>query len=334
MRNDLSPRSLYDFSVKPRVLYVADVPNWSFDIKGRQYRRFLPQYEIDIGYAVKKLPFEYEGLYWRDLLEKNHYDVIWHLHSQNMAGSEDLYRFVVEMNAKGTQVILTQNNVEPLEAIKHDLKRYAAFNAISVNNPWAYKIFKEAGFQNIYKTYDGVDLDVFGHDMPILYRDFKIFFSSSKMRLDHKGYPIWLKVKEMLSVDPEIQFEEVITDSFSNKRTPEEMNKIYNECQVFVCLSISEGGPCTLLEAAACGLVPVMTKVGYSNYFKNSFIIERTAQACVDKILYLKDNTDVLINMSRGISKEILPWHDKLMSQHWGYFLQQAILKKKGFHLI
>lgn len=334
MKNDLKPPCLLSFSKKPRVLYVADVQNWSFDIKGKQYKNHLPQYEIDIGYAIKDLPQEYQGLYWEDLLDKNHYDIVWHLHGQNISSVGDLSNFIAEMNSKGTQVVLTQNNVEPVEVIKSDLKRYAAFNAISVNNPWAYKTFKEVGFQNVYKTYDGVDLDVFGHDVPILYRDFKVFFSSSKMRLEHKGYPIWLKVKEMLAPDPEIQFVEIITDSFSNKRTPQEMNEIYNECQVFVCLSVSEGGPCTLLEAAACGCVPIMTNVGYCEYFKNSFIIKRTALDCAEKILYLKDNIDVLVNMSRGINKEILPWHDKLMSQHWGYFLQQVMLKKKGFQLI
>ena len=318
-----------DYTVKPKILYVADVPNWSFDIKGQQYKKYLPQFEIDIAYARKDLAFD---RHWEEMIKKTKYDVIWHLHGHNVPGPDQLFSFILEQNRNGTQVILTQNEVTSLPHIMSDLKRYAAFNAISVNSPWAYDNFYKAGFRNIYKTFDGVDLHVFGHDRPIQNRKFKVFFSSSVMRLEHKGYPIWQEVKRILAHRTDIEFVELITDSFNNKRTQEEMNLIYNECQVFVCLSISEGGPCTLQESAACGLVPIMTKVGYCDYFKNLFIIDRDAEACAEKIVYLKDNPDVLYKMSRGISKEILPWHDKFMSQHWGFFLQKALMNQKAIN--
>lgn len=331
--HDIRPPKLFDFSVKPKVLYVADVPNWSFDIKGRQYRKYLPQFEIDIGFARKDIAPEYQGQFWAHMMKQKKYDVIWHLHGYNVPHHRELLQLVSQLNEQGTQMILTQNEVTTYENICRDIQRYAAFNALSVNNPWAYENFSRAGFSNIYKTYDGVDLDTFGPDVPFKKRKFKVFFSSSLIRLDHKGYPIWQEVKRLLAHRPDIEFVEVLTDSFANKRTHQEMNVIYNECQVFVCLSVSEGGPCTLHEAAACGLVPIMTEVGYCHHFKNLFIIPRTAEACVDKILYLKDNPTILAKMSEGISKEILPWHDKLMSQHWGHFVQQAILRQKGIKL-
>lgn len=330
----IKPPVLFDYSVKPKILYVADVPNWSFDIKGNQYRKHLPQFEIDIGYARQDLSDEYKGLYWEDMMRRKKYDVIWHLHGYNLPGYDRLFRFVSDQNEKGTQIILTQNEVTPYEVVVSDIRRYGTFNALSVNNPWAYENFTKAGFSNIFRTFDGVDLNVFGVDIPFEKRKFKVFFSSSTIRLEHKGYPIWQEVKKLLADRVDIEFVEVITDSFNNKRTPEEMNAIYNECQVFVCLSVSEGGPCTLQESAACGLVPIMTRVGYCDYFENVFIIDRNAQACAEKILYLKDNPDILLSMSQGISEEILPWHDKFMAQHWGHFLQQTLLKKKAIKLL
>lgn len=334
MNSDLNPPLLLEFSKKPNILYVADVPNWSFHTKGKQYRKYLPQYEIDIGFATQDLKDDYKGLHWHEMLSKKHYDVIWHMHSHNIFGRQDLVNFVQFMNKKGTQVILTQNEVTDVENVKADIQRYAAFNSLSVNNPWAYEIFKSLGFNNVYKTYDGVDLHIFGPDVAIQKRNFKVLFCSSKMRLEHKGYQIWQEVRKILKNAEGIEFVEVITDSFNNLRTPEEMNEIYNQCQVYVCLSISEGGPCTLQEAAACGVVPIMTRVGYCEYFKNLFVISREAQACIEKILFLKENQDVLYKMSHGISKEILPWHDKFLSQHWGYFLQQAVMRNKGHHLV
>jgi hypothetical protein len=325
---DLKPPILLEYSVKPKILYVADVPNWSFDIKGHQYRKYLPQFEIDIGYVATSNSDEL----WQNMISIKKYDVVWHQHHNNIP-YENIASFVTHHNQLGTQVICTINEVLNSAQIKSEIKLLSAYNSISVNNPWSYQNFKELGFDP-YKTFDGVDLNVFGPDTPIQKRDFKVFFSSSTSRLDHKGYHILQEVKKILKERDDIKFVEVIADSFNNKRTPVEMNEIYNECQVFVCLSLSEGGPCTLQEAAACGLVPIMTRVGYSDYFKNAIIIDRNPQVCADHILYLKDTPHVLIKRSHGISKEILPWHDKLMSQHWGYFVQKSILKSRGIKLL
>jgi glycosyltransferase involved in cell wall biosynthesis len=324
----ITPLQLCQFTTKPRVLYVADVRNWSFDIKGREYRKYLPQYDIDIGYAHSALKNEPE--YWENMLGWRKYDIIWHLHADNISRSDYLGHFVRQHNRQGRMVVLTQNNVLSVEEIRSEAKRYAAFNVLSVNNPWSYQNFLDAGFPNVYTCYDGVDLTTFGPDTPFHKRPFRVLFTSSKMRLEHKGYPIWQRVRELLKDRPDIEFEEVIADSFSNTSTPQQMNDIYNQCQVFACLSVSEGGPCTLLEGAACGLVPIMTRVGYSEYFENAIIIERDAEACAEKIVWLKDNPDLLLEMSRGISKEILDWSDRKMSQHWGYVLERAMILKKG----
>lgn len=292
------PPLLFEYSVKPKILYVADFPNGILDIKGHQYKKHLPQFEIDIGYS------DLSSEYWEDMMKEKKYDVI----CQNNL-SNNLFS-VADQNKKGTQVVLTQNEFVSVDAIKSDLRRYAVFNSISVNNPWSCDNFYEAGFDNIYTTLDGVDLHVFGHDVPIQKRKFKVFFSPNDFLLENK-------VKELLSHRKDIKFVE------TDRKSPEEMNDLYNDCQVFVCFS-----ECNILEAAACGCVPIMTEFGYCDYFKNLFIIEN-AEVCVEKIIYLKDNPETLVRMSRGISKEILPWHDKFMSQHWGYFVQQSILKKK-----
>lgn len=331
MLPSIKPPTLCNYSFRPTVLYVADVPNWSFDLKGKEYRKYLPQYIIDIGYAHPSL--KDQPTFWENMMRRRHYDVIWHLHADNIGRSDDLIRFVHEQNRRGTLVILTQNNVLSVAEIRQDLRRYTAFNLLSVNNPWSYRSFLAAGFPKVYLTYDGVDLTTFGPDVPIAHRPFRVLFTSSLMRLDHKGYPIWQEVRKLLEHRKDIEWEEILADSFSNRRTHQQMNDIYNGCKVFVCLSVSEGGPCTLLEGAACGLVPIMTRVGYSEYFENCFIVERDAKACAEKIEYLADNLDVTHHMSRAISKEILPWSDKLMSQHWGYLVEQAIMRQKGLML-
>lgn len=340
MSQDIKPPMLFEFSVKPKVLYVADLPGWDQDIKGHQYRKHLPQFDIDIGYSRQGTsPF------WEDMLKEKKYDVVCCNNIPNLShyqapkyvplnfGTkfnsyyEELLAFIREQNQAGTQLVLTQD-----EANRQDIRRYAAFNALAVNNPKTFDDFDRAGFGGIYRTYDGIALDVFGPDVPIQNRRFKVFFTSSVIQPEEKGYPIWQEVRRILNDRKDIEFVELLTDSFSNK-TPEQMNELYNSCKIFVCLSLAENGAASLHEAAACGLVPITTKVGYSEYFKNLFIIDRDAMSCVEKIIYLNDHQDVLAKMSQGISKEVLPWDMRLMSQHWGYFIQQTVMRKKAFLL-
>jgi glycosyltransferase involved in cell wall biosynthesis len=305
------PPLLFDYSVKPKVLYVADIPNGILDIKGHQYKKYLPQFEIDIGYS------DASSEYWEDMIKEKKYDLI--CHQENNISDN----IVSDQNKKGTQVVLTQNEVVSVDKIKSNLKKYSVFNSISANNPFLYDNFHEAGFDDIYATFDGVDLHVFGHDIPIQKRKFKVFFLSNV-----EDCQIWQKVKELIDRS-DIEFVELSTDYF-NKYTPEQMNSLYNECQVFVCLSEN----IHYNEASACGCVPVTTKIGYCDYFKNLFIVDKNPEACAEKIIHLKDNPEILFKMSKGISKEILPWHDKFTSQHWGYFIQQSLLKKKGIQFI
>ena len=294
------------------VLYLADTPNWSFHFKGIDYKKHLPQFDIDIGFA---------NLNWIDQVEKKHYDIIHHLHEQYFAETKDLVNFIKHHNSKGTKVVLTINEVLSPYDIMIKKDRISAFNCVSVNNPYIYEIMIKSGFENIHLTYDGVDLSTFFIEKPFDKRDFIVFFSSSVMRLEHKGYSILQEVKNKLSNYKDIYFAEIYVDSFNNKRTLKDMNKIYNECKVFLCLSKSEGGPCTLLEASACGCVPVCTDVGYSNYFRNCNIIERNVDSCVDKILELKSDKKKLQLMHHGIIDEIKSWDSKYMSQQWGKFL-------------
>lgn len=318
---------LFDYSKKPKILYVADVANWSFDIKINQYKKHLSQFDIDVGYLIPPNP----DSDWLKMIERCKYDVIWHQHHKGLNHSI-ANDFVNHHNKLGTQVICTINEVLPANSIKSELKLLSSYNFLSVNNPWSYESFTEAGF-DVYKTYDGVDLNTFGCDRPFQKREFKIFFSASKTRLEQKGYYLLQEVKTILKNYSDIKFVEVITDSYNNKRTQVEMNDIYNECQVFVCLSVSEGGPCTLLESAACGLVPIMTKVGYADYFKTAIVIDRKPSDCAESILYLRNNPELLFKKSCEISQEILNWSDHLMSKDWGLFLQMAIMKSKGIKI-
>lgn len=322
----------YLFTPKPKVLYVADVPEWSFDRKGKDYRKTMTQFDIDIGYAN---PLVYEKgmghLFFREMEKQKHYDVIWHLHECFIPDDNEIGPYVAEHNKNGTLVLCTINQLYSKEMIEHKKQRLSFFNALSVNNPYCLFNLRECGFDPFY-TPDGYPGDIYGPDVLIENRPFNVLFVSSNLWLQHKGYAIWCEVRDALEPHG-IGFIEIVANSFNNQRSFEQMNEIYNRCQVYCCMSLSEGGPCTLQESAACGVVPICTKVGYTEYLKNIFIVDRNRDDFIDKILYLYSNPDVLDRMSRGIVREAYHWQSSIVAKKWAHFVEQCLIRKKGIYL-
>ena len=299
-----------------KIFYVADIQNWSFHLKGNIYKKHLKEFDVDIGFASSSD--------WIQHSFNKHYDVIVHLHEQYIKDEKMLLDFIKRHNERGTKVVLTINEVICPYDLMLKKKKLLLYNSISVNNPYVLENLKKIGFKNIFTTYDGVDLDTFFVEKLYEQRKYNIFFSSSKIRMMHKGYEILQDVKFILKEHKDIKFKEIYTDSYENKITWQEMRKHYNECKIFLCLSQSEGGPCTLLESAACGCVPISTDVGYTNYFHSCHFIKRTAESCAKKILELKNNQEILNNNHIEILQEIKKWDSSLLVKQWGKFWEES----------
>lgn len=326
------PGPAYHFNPKPKVLWVADIPEWSFDRKGREYRKHISQFDIDIAYANEAVKQRGQGhLHYRNVEKEKHYDVILHLHDGYIKKDSDFQNYITKHNENDTIVLCTLNNVQNVPTLQAKKHRLEMFNGLSVNNPYIYNNCKEVGIE-VYYTPDGYAPEIFMSCVPIEKRDFKVIFVASHHYQEHKGYSIWKEVCNRLE-SSDIGFIEVLADSFDNKRSHEEMCDLYNTAQVYVCMSVSEGGPCPLQESAACGCVPICTKVGYTEYLSNIFIVNRNADEFVERIKYLKDNPEVLYKMSKGIQREVQAWQSSVVAQTWAYFIERRLLKSKGIYL-
>lgn len=107
-----------------------------------------------------------------------------------------------------------------------------------------------------------------------------------------------------------------------------EMPKYYNNLDIYLCASRSEGTPGTVLEAMACGIPVISTNVGivpevFGNEQKE-FIIERTKEDLKDKIKKMIEKEE-LLNI---LSKENLQQVQKLS------WKKQAKLYKEFFEKI
>lgn len=115
-------------------------------------------------------------------------------------------------------------------------------------------------------------------------------------------------------------------------RNPEEMLEFYRSLDVYVCASRSEGTPNPCLEAAACGLPVITTRVGNMpeliRHGENGFFVERDVAGIAGKIGRLRDDPELRMRMGRAARKAVEPWDWRRQAARYDT-LFQAVLRKK-----
>jgi glycosyltransferase involved in cell wall biosynthesis len=318
-----------------KILLVADTPNWIFDRNAWLLKGYINYHEIDIAYAGTGVP---ESKYWRrawkNMELSRHYDVIWLMHptfNRILHFPDTTWeKYVKWHNERGTQVILGINHLQ--EKHKYiDTLQY--LNLVTTNNLKMHKVLADHGVQAHY-TPNGYPEKVFKTTTEFEDRPFQILWVGSESRKEHKGYHIFEQVQKAFQGMPSVKFKAIVADSFDFDNilyTQKQMNEFYNESQVFVCMSKSEGGPNPLLESAACGCIPISTDVGYANNLivdgENGFVVERDAVEFVKKINFLRSNKRKRDMMSAKISVDVQKFSWKNLSQNYARFLNRAVAK-------
>jgi len=281
-------KNLFNFNVKPKILFYAD--SVTTERLAEQYKKYLTEYEIDIALDD-----------WQNTLYAGDYDILCHTNlALLMWKTKNFEEFIKEQHRHGTKVVLFDRN-----QIFTSLELYQHFDGIFLNDISHHLKLKEFGLPSTFMP-DGVDLNVFGPDVPFTSRSFKI--------VSRKSDFVWQELKEKF---PKIDFVEV----FDKQISTEKLNEIYNTCQVFY-------GTIGCLEAAACGVIPVMKRKNEFEKIKNIFMFDDD-QSIIEKIIDLKNNKDTTL-ISQRASKEMLSWDYRFLSQHWAESIQQIMLKKKA----
>ena len=149
------------------------------------------------------------------------------------------------------------------------------------------------GHPRVYLAPSGVDGSVFRITAPPSRRPNRVLWCAgiigqSEERAKVKRYEMALEIAarlkehglemEVLAVDP----------NGETLKTRAEMIDWYNSGRIFVCTSIMEGVPNTILEAAACGCSIVSTPVGivpeFIKHGLNGYVVQPTVDAFVEAI--------------------------------------------------
>jgi glycosyltransferase involved in cell wall biosynthesis len=180
------------------------------------------------------------------------------------------------------------------------------------------KIFEFPGYVNTnlfnYKQEINKDIDIIfvgtfrklkGPDrIVMMVNDLKKYFPNIKAELLGEGY-LYQTVKELiynLNLENNVFLRGYRNDTY----------QFFQRSKIVVMPSRSEGLPMAMLEAMACGCVPVVSNVGNVTDAAidgvNSFVIDNylDIESFVEKIKYLLENDEIRIQMAKNASEIIM----------------------------
>jgi len=104
-------------------------------------------------------------------------------------------------------------------------------------------------------------------------------------------------------------------------RSPDEMLEFYHSIDVYLCASRSEGTPNPCLEAAACGVPVVTTRVGNMpelvRHGVNGLFVERNVSDIAAKVTQLRDDPSLRTELSRNMLASIRAWDWRRQAENY-----------------
>ncbi len=112
-------------------------------------------------------------------------------------------------------------------------------------------------------------------------------------------------------------------------RSHEEMLEFYRSIDVYVCASRSEGTPNPCLEAAACGLPVITTRVGNMLELirdgENGFFVERDAADIAEKLRWLRDDPRLRDRLGRAARADVEAWDWRHLAAHYDAMFREVL---------
>ena len=253
---------------KPRILIVVDSPHWAHDRKSEALVTWLgDEFDVHKCYHADLRP---EALDAADLV------VVWYW--MQLAGSPAI---CAALERNSDKLVLGICSHAELEGEKGQqgiaiLQQHGC--AIFVHNRLLLAQWRRVFETRLYYTPNGVDLD---HFRPTTRArrpgPLRIGWAGSldNFGRDLRGFDL---IEEACATTRDVEFVPAIKEEVH--RSPDEMRGWYQDLDVYVCASRSEGTPNPCLEAAASGLPLVTTAVGNMPEFLvdgvGGFFVERS----------------------------------------------------------
>jgi hypothetical protein len=276
--------------MKPRILVIIDIPGWALERTADNVMRRLAHH-YDFIKAFNRTAAE--------ALERRDYDLVYICYERQFQDAG------LDVDVPCPRVIGVRchskwdaGTGQPPsgEFISH----LRGFNALHVPSRILYNIFSPL-HPAVFHTPHGVDEAVF---VPGRSRQpsptGKLVLGWAGSRANHPGKRgledlLLPAVQGLAGVELRLAARE------ENWRTQEEMVNFYQGLDACICTSRVEGGPHSLLEASACGVAVISTRVGLAPELirqgENGLLIERSIEAIREAVSLLRDSPELRASM-------------------------------------
>lgn len=299
--------------VRPRILLIADVPNWIFERHCLTLKSLLSD------------EFECTILYDNQPYEESSFDLIYPL---------EWYKVKAEAISNPRKYItgIRSHLVWP-DYDFHELVQYLSthFALVHVVSRRLYKIFAPY-MPNLRYVTHGVDTDFFS---PVTTdkqsgQTVKIGWAGNRKSLGKKGFS---ELIEPLGSLPGI---ELVFCGYSDRNlTISEMREFYRSIDVYVCASDFEGSNNSLLEAASMACAIITTDNGtvpeYLVNGENALIVERTLASFVQAAVTLQERPEFRKQLGLNARKTVQhDWSWRSKAEDFRRFFREALNKQQG----
>lgn len=252
------------------VLIIVDKLGWSYDAIARGLA--ASNHRDDLVFTI--VPLE-GGI---EYIERNHerYDLIFAMGWTLIMSKKSKHRYRQELtfldrnqlvagihSHRAWDGYLSLPDACPLPP--HELiEQLAQLKGVNAISRRLFDLFRNAGLANVVLTENGVDTKLFAPTCPIptdRHRPLVVGFCGSTNIGKHdylKGYSEFIAPLQEL---PNVEVR-VLGGKGDSRISREDMPDLYNQIDLYICASTSEGFSQSVLEASSCGRGVISTRVG------------------------------------------------------------------------
>ncbi|MDR4487147.1 MAG: glycosyltransferase family 4 protein [Nitrospirales bacterium] len=321
-----------------KVLVIIDKWGWSYDTIAKGLVRYNqnPRLVFDVVSVTDDL----------DFIEQHHarYDIVFalgwtlviskkkHHHYREQLPFLDRQRLITGIHSHRSWDGYTSTPDFAPPPPPELLQQLSKLRGINIISRRLHSIFKNAGLTNITLTENGVDTALFTPTLPISTDrryPLVIGFSGSKEITKHDELKGFSEFILPLSDAPNVRIQ-ILGGRGEGQVPRDEMPNLYNQIDLYICASSSEGFSQSVLEASACGRGILSTRVGGCEDLiregQNGFFFQRNLtdlQALVKRLEADRPLVKRLGEANRQITEKYYSWNIKV--KDWLRFIESHL---------
>lgn len=299
-----------------KTLVLVDKLNWAYHSIAKSLKKHAPHLRFHVKPIkgnvadIKKCYKKYDQFF---VMGWQTYDHVKFLPSQStLTGVHSFHSWDNKKTTPGKPAKPPRDLVDTL----------SKFKSVNVVSDALHSTFTKAGLKCVY-TPNGVDVDIFkSHVSRPIGDSIVVGYSGSKAHDWRKGV-----TKFIIPAAKKANVKCKLAMLSTNNYVPlEDMHTFYNQVDVYICASLSEGMSLSVLEAASCGCPVITTRCsGCTELIKDGetgFFVNRSVDEIFSRIEQLKDRK-LLQQMSRNIADDMRRnWSWETRAKAWSDFIE------------